>query len=58
MVLGGEKFPLSILARTIVAHILLSCFGFCILLYHIRLVHFGGSSVNRSITFPTNERPV
>jgi hypothetical protein len=58
MLLGGEKIPLSILARTLIAHILLSCVGAILLLYHIRMVHFGASSINKQMTWPTNERPL
>jgi len=58
MLLGGEKIPLSILARTLIAHILLSCVGFILLIYHIRMVHFGASSINKQMLWPTNERPL
>jgi ubiquinol-cytochrome c reductase cytochrome b/c1 subunit len=57
LLLGGEKIPYSILARTLIAHILLSVAGAGFLMYHIRLVHFGGSSVNKYMSWPTNERP-
>jgi len=57
LLLGGEKIPYSILARTLIAHILLSLAGVGFLMYHIRLVHFGASSVNKYMTWPTNERP-
>lgn len=57
LLLGGEKIPYSILARTLIAHILLSVVGVGFLMYHIRLVHFGASSVNKYMTWPTNERP-
>jgi ubiquinol-cytochrome c reductase cytochrome b/c1 subunit len=57
LLLGGEKIPYSILARTLIAHILLSLAGVGFLMYHIRLVHFGASSINKYMTWPTNERP-
>lgn len=57
LLLGGEKIPCSILCRTLIAHILLSMVGVLFLLYHIRMVHFGGSSVNKYMSWPTNERP-
>ena len=57
LLLGGEKIPYSILARTLIAHILLSVVGVGFLMYHIRLVHFGASSINKYMTWPTNERP-
>jgi len=50
LLLGGEKIPCSILARTLIAHILLSVAGLGFLMYHIRMVHFGGSSVNKYMT--------
>lgn len=58
LLLGGEKIPVPILARTLIAHILFSCIGFCLLIYHIRMVHFGASSINKYTSWPTNERPM
>jgi hypothetical protein len=50
ILLGGEKYPMSILARTLVLHILAGLAGVAALLLHIRAVHFVASSVNRHHT--------
>lgn len=48
---------MAILARTLVAHILLGLVGLIALTLHIRAVHFVLSSVNRFNTWPTLDRP-
>ncbi len=58
VLLGGEKLPMSILARTLIAHILLGVVGLIVLGVHLRVVHFIGSSVNRFYTWVTMDRPL
>jgi hypothetical protein len=58
ILLGGEKLPMSILARTLIAHILLGVLGLLLLGLHLRVVHFIGSSLNRFYTWVTLDRPL
>jgi quinol-cytochrome oxidoreductase complex cytochrome b subunit len=58
ILLGGEKLPMSILARTLIAHILLGVVGLILLGVHLRVVHFVGSSLNRFYTWVTLDRPL
>lgn len=57
ILLGGEKYPMAILARTLVLHILAGLVGIIALVLHIRAVHFVVSSVNRHQTWVTTDRP-
>ncbi len=50
LLLGGEKYFTAILARTLIAHILLGVVGLIIMGVHLRVVHFVVSSLNRYYT--------
>ena len=58
LLLGGEKYSTAILARTLIAHILLGVGGLLVLLLHLRAVHFVVSSVNRFYNWSTLDRPL
>ena len=58
LLLGGEKYFTAILARTLIAHILLGVVGLIIMGVHLRVVHFVVSSLNRYYTWVTMDRPL
>jgi len=58
ILLGGEKYPMTILARTLVVHILAGVLGIVAVTLHIRAVHFVCSSTNRFYTWVTADRPL